>query len=187
MLSVLRQQVSDFGISNVTLVASRWEEAEVEPADIVLCAHVLYTIRDIAPFVRKLDAHAREQVLVLLFQEPPQARLHPLWERIHGEPRRPLPSLPELQTVLQELGIEAQIEVLPPQQPRGYDSLEEARNQLSRRLYLKPDDPKTAQLEQMLPECLEEVDGIIQIRGAGRVESALIRWCPVSAAYTCPP
>ena len=89
--------------------------------------------------------------------------------------------------MLRELGIEAQTEALPPQQPRGYDSLEEARNQLSRRLYLKPGDPKTAQLEQMLPECLEEVDGILQIRGAGRVESALVKWHPASAAYTCPP
>jgi len=182
MLSVLRQQVSDFGISNVTLVPSRWEDAEIEPTDVVLCAHVLYTIRDIAPFVRKLDAYAREQVLVLLFQEPPQARIHPLWERIRGEPRQPLPSLPEFQAVLQELEIEAQIEALPPQQPRGYDSLEEARNQLSRRLYLKPHDPKTSQLEQMLPECLEEVDGVFQIRGAGGVESALVKWHPASAA-----
>jgi SAM-dependent methyltransferase len=180
MRSVLRQQMLEAGISNVSLVALRWEEAEIDPADFVLCAHVLYTIRDIVPFVRKLEAHARERVLVVLFQDAPQARIHPLWARIHGERRRPLPSLPEFQAVLRELGIEAQTEALPPQPPRGFDSLEDALRQLSRRLYLKPDDAKTSQLEQMLPELLEEVDGVLQLRGTGLFDTALVGWHPIS-------
>ncbi len=179
MASVLRQQMSESGISNVSLVASRWEEAEIDPADVVLCAHMLYTIRDIAPFIRKLETHARERVLVVLFQEPPQARLHPLWEEIHGKPRRPLPSLPEFQAVLGELGIEAQTEALSPQPPRGFDSVQSALEQLSRRLYLKPDGAKTSRLKDMLPDVLEEVDGVFQIRGAGLVHTALVWWHPM--------
>ena len=49
-------------ISNVSLVRARWEEAQVEPADVVLCSHVLYTVQDIGAFVRKLEALARELV-----------------------------------------------------------------------------------------------------------------------------
>ena len=179
MVSVLREQLSDFDIANVTVVASRWEEAEVEPADLVLCVHMLYTIRDIAPFVRKLEAHARERVLVILFQNAPQARVHALWERLHGEPRQPLPSLAEFQAVLRELGIEAQTEPLPPQPPRGFDSLADARRQLSRRLYVQPNDAKMQQLNQMLPESLEEKRGVLQLRGAGDIDSALIWWSPM--------
>ena len=178
MISVMRQQMADFGITNVSLVASRWEEVEINPADFVLCAHMLYTIRDIAPFIQKLEAHARERVLVVLFQDPPQARMHPLWEQIHGEPRRPLPSLSAFQAVLHDLGIEAQTETLVPQPPRGFDSLEDALKQLGRRLYLKPDDAKTSRLEQLLPEVLEEIDGMFQIRGAGLVRTALVWWDP---------
>lgn len=178
MASVLRQQMTDFGISNISLVMSRWEEAEVDPADVVLNAHVLYTIRDIAPFIRKLETHARKRALVILFQEPPQARLHPLWELIHDEPRQPLPSLSAFQAVLHELGIEAQTEALPPQPPRGFDSLEDALAQLSRRLYLKSEDAKTSRLEHLLPELLEKNDEVFQIRGAGLVKSAMVWWEP---------
>ena len=175
---VLFQQMSDFAISNVSLIAARWEEVEVDPADIVLCAHMLYTIQDIAPFIRKLDAHAQLKVLVVLFQDAPQARIHPLWERIHGEPRRPLPSLLEFQAVLGDLGIEAQTEELPPHRPRGFDSLDDALELLSRRLYLKPDSAKSSRLRRLLPDILEEVDGLFQIRGSECVTTALVSWEP---------
>ena len=179
MVAVLRQQLSDFNIANVTVAASRWEDAEVEPADLVLCVHMLYTIRNIAPFVRKLESHARERVLAVLFRDAPQARLHPLWERLHGEPRQPLPSLAEFQAVLRELGIEAQTEALPPQPPRGFDSPADALRQLSRRLYTRSDDAKMQQLEQLLPENLEERDSVFQLRGAGDIDSALVWWRPM--------
>src|SRR5437016_9599437 len=45
---------------NLTVVASGWEEAEVAPADFVVCAHVLYFIPDPVPFVEKLTRSARE-------------------------------------------------------------------------------------------------------------------------------
>ncbi|MDH3599035.1 MAG: hypothetical protein OEU26_05275, partial [Candidatus Tectomicrobia bacterium] len=179
MAAVLLQQMEDHDIPNVSLVTSPWEEAEVEVADIVLCAHVLYTVRNIEPFVRKLEAHARERVLVVLFQDHPQARIDLLWQDIHGEARQPLPSLSTFQDVLDELGIEVQTEEISPQPPRGFDSLEEALQQLSRRLYLKPDTPKRARLEQILPERLEEVGGVFQIRDAGLVRTALVEWRPV--------
>jgi len=35
--------------------------AEVEPADVVLSAHVIYSLEDIGFFVMKLAAHARQQ------------------------------------------------------------------------------------------------------------------------------
>jgi len=181
MVAVLREQLSNFDIANVTVAASRWEDAEVEPADLVLCVHMLYTIRDIAPFVRKLEAHARERVLVVLFRDAPQARLDLLWERLHGEPRQSLPSLAEFQAVLRELGIEARTEALPPQPPRGFDSPADALRQLSRRLYAQSDDAKMQQLEQMLPENLEEKNGVFQLRGARDIGSALVWWRPTQS------
>ena len=81
--------------------------------------------------------------------------------------------------MLRELEIEAQAEALPPQQPRGFDSLEDALEQLSRRLYLKPNSSKKSRLEHMLPDVLEEVDGRFQIRSAGLIRTELIWWQPV--------
>ena len=144
MAQVLSQQLSDLSIQNVSLVQAKWEDAEVEAADIVLCCHVLYVVADIESFLRKLDSHALQRVLVVLYKSAPQSQTYPLWKRVHGEDRLPLPSLSELQEVLSELDIDAQVEILPPQEPRGFDNREQALEQLNRRLYLAPDSSQMA-------------------------------------------
>ena len=105
MCSVLRETALEHHIGNVPIVESGWMEASVEPADVVLCSHVVYVVEEIGPFVRKMDSHARRLVLAVLFQSPPQSAMYGLWERVHGEKRHALPSLPEFLPVLEELGI----------------------------------------------------------------------------------
>ena len=178
MAEVLNQQTSDLSIQNVSLVQADWADAEVEPADIVLCCHVLYVVADIGHFVRKLDSHARHRVLVVLYKSAPQSQTYALWKRVHGEDRLPLPSLPEFQEVLSELDIDAQVEIMPPQQSRGFDDHEQALEQLSRRLYLAPGSRQMAELESMLPDLLEEVDGTLVIRGSQPMEPGLVIWRP---------
>src|SRR5947208_1179877 len=41
---------------NMTVIASSWEDAEVAPADLVICSHVLYGVADPVPFI---DSRAR--------------------------------------------------------------------------------------------------------------------------------
>jgi SAM-dependent methyltransferase len=178
MAEVLRQQASDSSIQNVSLVRAKWEDAEVEAADIVLCCHVLYVVTDIERFVRKLEYNARQSVLVVLYNSAPQSQTYPLWKQIHGEDRLHLPSLPEFQEVLCELDIDARVEILPPQKPRGFDYREQALEQLGRRLYLKPDGRQMAELESMLPDLLEEVEGTLVIRGSQPLEPGLVIWRP---------
>ena len=176
MGSVFRRQAEEHGIRNVTLVEATWEEAEVEPADLVNCVHVVYTVREIEHFVKKLEAHARERVLVVLFKAPPQSQIYPLWKLVHGEERLPLPGLPEFGTILKELGIDYQVEMLPTSDSRGYDSSEQALELLSQRLYLSPDSEKRGQLGRSLPELLVEEDGAFRVRDARPLEPALVWW-----------
>jgi hypothetical protein len=178
MVHVLEEQAREHHIGNITLVQASWEEAEVGPADLTLCCNVLYTIQEIEPFLRKLESHARKQVLIVLYSTPPQSQIYPLWQEIHGEERIPLPSLPELAEVLQELGIPAQVELLAPQPARGFDSLEQAVEQLASRLYLAEGSDKKARLASILPQRLAEMDGTWQIRGARPMEPALVSWSP---------
>ena len=178
MAQVLSQQMTDLSIQNVSLIQAKWEEAEVEVADIVLCCHVLYVVADIERFVRKLESHARQSVLVVLYKSAPQSQTYSLWKRVHGEDRLPLPSMPQLQEVLSELDIDSQVEILPPQEPRGFDNREQALEQLSRRLYLAPGSHQLTELESMLPDLLEEVDGTLVIRGSQPLEPGLVIWHP---------
>ena len=117
MTQVLSQQLSDLSIQNVSLVQAKWEDAEVQVADIVLCCHVLYVVADIERFVRKLESHARQRVLVVLYKSAPQSQTYSLWNRVHGEDRLPLPSLPQLQEVLSELDIDSRWRCCRPRVP----------------------------------------------------------------------
>ena len=150
----------------------------MDHADLVLCAHVLYTIADVVPFIRKLEAHALERVLVVLFNSPPQSQLYSLWRQVHGVERLPLPSALEFQEVLRSLGIDARLEQLSPQSARGFDSPEQALAQLARRLFLSGTDPKRRILESILRELLEEEGGVYRIRGAEPLKPALLSWRP---------
>ena len=178
MAAVLTDQARDYSIENVSVVQARWEEAQIEPGDLALCAHVVYVVRDIGAFLRKLDAHARETVLVVLYNAAPQSQVYAIWKLIHGNERLALPSLPQLKEVLTELEIDAQIDLLPPQAPRGFDTREDALQQLSRRLYLTDSSPEANRLEQLLPDLLIEEDGVFRIKDAEPLYPAIVSWHP---------
>lgn len=177
MGEALRMEESDACWKNASpMLEARWEEAEVDVADIVLCVHVLCVVAGVESFVRKLEAHAREQVLVVLFQSPPQSQTYALWERVHGEARLPLPSLPEFQEVLEQMGIDAPVELLPPQPALEFADMRQALDLLARRLYLEQGSPKMAALEQLLPDLLEERGGAWIIRGSQPMLPGLVSW-----------
>lgn len=176
MGAVLRETADEYGIENVSITESGWLEASVEPADVVLCSHVVYVVEDIGAFVRKLDEHARRQVLCVLFQFPPQSQIYGLWEQVHGEPRHRLPCLPEFLPVLEELGIHPEVTELDGQPPRGFDSLEEARQMITRRLYVAPGTEAMARLDRALEDSLQEVDGAWQVKGTQPLRPCIVAW-----------
>ncbi|MBI2856443.1 MAG: methyltransferase domain-containing protein [Chloroflexi bacterium] len=178
MCAVLREEAQQAQRDNVAVVQAKWEDAEVDQADAVLCVHVLYTIRGIGGFVRKMEAHAREKVLVVMYTDPPQSQNYPLWPSVHGEERLPLPCLQELMAVLWEMGTYPSLEMLPPQEQRGFESRERAFQQLKNRLFLVPGSDKEHMLEKALDEMLEEVDGRFQIKGAPTHRPGLVSWRP---------
>ena len=180
MSSILEQEVRRMERDNVRLVPSTWEEAKVEPADVVMCVQVLYTVRDIVPFLGKLQSHAREKVLVVLYENPPQFQAHPIWPGVHGEERLKLPCLRELMPVLWEMGIYPDLEMLTPQEPRGFDSLYRAMEQMAPRLLVSPGSQGEGLLAQALTDLLEERDGRLKIRGVPPFRPALVSWRPAS-------
>ena len=178
MCQVLREQATDSGVDNVSLVEAQWEEAQVEAVDIILCAHVLYVVAGIEHFVRKMEANAREKVLIVLFQSPPQSQIYPLWQMVHGEERIPLPSLPQFREVLEQLGVDANVEMLEQLPQRGFEDREQALDQLTDRLYQAPGSSQLAKLEQILPDILQETDSGFIVKGSQPLQPALVSWRP---------
>ena len=182
MVDVLESQVRQHGINNVSTVQARWEDAVVEPADVVLSAHVVYVVQDIETFIRKMDTHAKSRALVVLFESAPMSRMYPMWRQVHGSERLSLPAAPELREVLQELGISYRQDVIPGTPGRGYDSPEHALDQISRRLYLALDDPKREKLARILESELEELEGAWKMKGDTPVPPVVLSWSPAERA-----
>lgn len=169
---------AEHAIANTTVVQATWEEAEVLPADVVLCSNVLYTVRDAQAFVRKLDNHAREKVLVILHTEAPLYFTAPLWKAVHGEERLRLPALRELLELLWELGIYADVEMLPALPRRAWDSREAAKQQLMGALFITTGTLQESRLDDAMRNLLVEAEGRLTVRGAQPQRPALVSWRP---------
>jgi SAM-dependent methyltransferase len=92
-------------LDNLTVVASTWEDAEVAPADLVICAHVMYGVKDPVPFIGKLDASARERVFVMMRES---RAVHPavrVRERLLADSGPREPRFNELFMLLRQIGI----------------------------------------------------------------------------------
>ena len=178
MVAELRDAVREGGIENVNVVPQTWEDAQVKPADIVLCAHVVYGVADIGSFVRKLDSHAGERVLMLVFMASPQSHLSPIWEAVHGEERVNMPALPELLRVLWEMEIYPDIEMFGASEPQVFESREAAIEQLRQRLYITPDTEQDRRLKMAVQDLLEETPDGLVVPGARRRRQGLIAWRP---------
>ncbi|GAC1617097.1 MAG: class I SAM-dependent methyltransferase [Candidatus Dormibacteraceae bacterium] len=97
---------------NMTVVAAGWEDADVQPADLVICCHVLYGVLDPPGFIARLEQAARLRVFVQLRFGQMRTASDPLWELMTGEPRAPMPDFGDLYRVLLELAIPADVTVL---------------------------------------------------------------------------
>ena len=177
MLEQLREAAADAGADNVTAVRAEWESANVEPADAVLCSHVVYGVADIAPFIRKLIAHARRRVIMLSFVDSPQTSVSPLWQPVHGERRVNLPALPQLMNVLWEMDVYPSVRMLTPTAPHTFESVEAAVDEFARRLFVGEDADARARLEAAAPRFLERTaDGDLRMVGAKAARQGAIWW-----------
>ena len=104
---------TEAGIHNASRVQAGWMDAEGIAGDVVFAGCVTYFVRDIVPFVEKLQASARRRVMVTLWSEPPDCSAGPLFELVYGEPQESLPGFRQLMSVLWEMDILPDLLVLP--------------------------------------------------------------------------
>lgn len=176
MQSVLQAEISHRGIRNIRIIPTSWENAEIDPAEVVLASHVTYGVQDIEPFLRKMDQKAARRAAVVVFTDPPQNALAPFWEYIYGEPRLRLPCRDELLDVLIELGVKPEIIELPPQPPQPIGNPDEAFAELRRRLFIGQGNPLEKRLRAAMQALTIERDGLIWIKDAQPNQRSLIHW-----------
>jgi hypothetical protein len=84
---------------------------------VVVCHHVFYNVRGLAPFVEALTDHARKRVVVELTDTHPQSALNDLWLHFHNLTRPSGPTATDAAAVVEELGFDPHIEMWE-RQPR---------------------------------------------------------------------
>ena len=180
----MRERLADtaekWGVKNLKIIAASWEDARAEPADVAVCSHVLYTVPEPVPFVRKLEAHARRLVVVVMFEKPAAAAFFPLWPLVHDEERRALPCLPEFEKLLEEIGVKYARTRLPPRDPRGFEDADQAVAESMARLFIAPGTPTAEKLERAVRESLVPAGGGVWFKWAGPQQPWLITWAPAS-------
>jgi hypothetical protein len=111
---------------NMTVIASTWEDAEVAPADLVICCHVLYGVADPAPFITKLDRSARERVFVMLRESDLPHPAAAIRARLLGDAWPRLPRFSDLFMLLIQMGIAPDVSFLSYPILTRYSDLDEA-------------------------------------------------------------
>jgi SAM-dependent methyltransferase len=110
MLRALEVDARSRGVQ-VTTYDGAWPDlAPVVPVcDVVVCAHVLYNVADLMPFVTALTTHARDLVVVELTGTHPLVRLGAMWEAVHHQPRPSGPTAELALAVLHQGGLEPDV------------------------------------------------------------------------------
>jgi 2-polyprenyl-3-methyl-5-hydroxy-6-metoxy-1,4-benzoquinol methylase len=113
MLATFEAVATGAGIRNARGVQADWLTAEGIQGDVAVVSSVTYFVREIVPFVRKLEAAARRRVLILVWSEPPPNLRRRLFHLVYGEDQAPSPGHRQLLPVLWEMGILPEVRVLP--------------------------------------------------------------------------
>lgn len=158
---------------NMTVVGSGWVDAEVAPADLVICFHVLYTVADVVPFIEKLEQTCRERVFVGLRDS---GHPHPA-DLYAGSRWTREPGLRDLFQLLRQLGVAPSVEMFSYHVSHRFQNLDEAAAECRQTVgRLWDEDSGRAWLRS---ELTRDEDGSWVHPGAD-VTSGVVHWAPRS-------
>jgi len=158
MLDGLRVGMAEHAITNVRPLAGRWPLPDPPRADVALIVNVGYDIADIGPFLDAMERAATRLCVAVMFARRPTWGADALWPAVHGEPRVPLPALPELLAL--QLARRRVFDVrMGAAQPLAHDSFEAALRFARIQTWVQPGGAKDRRLQELLRERLIERDG----------------------------
>jgi ubiquinone/menaquinone biosynthesis C-methylase UbiE len=131
MVSILNDHIKKQGIKNISCIQKHWEEIEpitdlTGPYDVVI-ASLSLTMHDIRLALKKMDIVSSGTVYLFWFVDLPfwERMYVDLWQPLHGSAYYPGPKADCLFNVLYQMGIYANVEMLPLQKEYRFTTLEE--------------------------------------------------------------
>jgi SAM-dependent methyltransferase len=159
---------------NMTIVASTWEDADVAPADLVICSHVLYGVADPRAFIDKMQRSARERVFVMMRETDLPHPAAALRRQLAGHDGPRLPRFSELFMLLLQMGVAPDVNFIRYPIVTRYASMDEALAD-SRALFGDGWDEDRAR--PLLSDLLKKEDGELVFDG-GVAVSGVAHWQP---------
>src|SRR5579884_586210 len=176
MLGFLEQDAAAQGLSNITTIANSWQDAPAElEADVVICSHVLYPIREVDTFLAKLSAATRHACYLYLRALHYDNFTAPLWRHFHGDERCQQPGYIDALDVLYEMGIYANVEIVKTEGSMRFPSLDGAVEELQELLILPRDEQTRQELRTLIEGWLVERDGMLAIP-VDEMVNGIISW-----------
>lgn len=181
MRAELEATLADEGVTNVSIIPAGWPLDAPVRGDVVISAHVVYGVREIGPFLKAIDAAAGRLCALYLGLRHPTWAMAPFWERVHGEPRLPLPAALEALAACHQLDLPARLDLVPAPTAFRFADADEALEELRARLRLAPDPARDRELREAIAELLvASQDGALAPRVQQR-DAGVVWWEPGGA------
>jgi SAM-dependent methyltransferase len=159
------------------LIAGSWPEVAgtVGIHDVALCAHVVYDVQDVEPFLLAMTTHARGGVVVELTPEHPWAGLTPYYRALHGLGRPDGPTYRDfVEVVAQVCGVQPQVEVWTRSGQVWFESWDEILDHYQKRLVLPRH--RREELRELLAPNMEMDDDRLYVGSRDRTIATV--WWP---------
>jgi len=170
MLARLRRKMNS--LTNICLISKRWEDVTIEEVgqhDLVLAAHSLYDITDIETALKKMLSASKKDLYVIIGVEGSKFYAN-IWQHFKSEEYHPPPSFIQLYSVLCEMAIPANVEIVKTPRNQVYLNIEQAVKHWMVRLDLPSE--KEGQLRAFLLNRLKERERLLYFEDEG--QSAII-------------
>ncbi len=180
-VELLKSRIAEAGLTNVTVINEGWEDADVPPADLVLCSLVLHHQLEAVSFVAKIQEHARDRVVILEMMQTPGAVDRPFQERVYGAALTPLPGIPKLLALLWEMEIFPDVSMFSPVTPVLETDRDSVHDFMRRRLSVEEGTEEDERLQAAMEDLLEDIPEGITVRGVAPHRPGLITWQPAGS------
>jgi len=167
MIGVLSENMKKSGIRNIAIVRKLWEDVDISsdlapPYDVVI-ASLSLTMTDLKEALRKMDSVSSGFVYLFWFADPPfwEKMYIDLWPDLHGEPFYPGPKADCVFNVLYQMGIYANVEMLPLGKDYRFPTEKEMVAFFRRRFGVKTPRQKNVLDTYLLPLMRHERKGIV--------------------------
>jgi len=179
MRDFLRNNAEAAQVDNILVVPYPWEEAAVEPHDIIVCAHAMYSSPDFHSFVRKMEQYARKTCYLAMRLPLRDGIINELSFAVYGR-HHDSPNAMIAYNALYSMGIYANVLVENHIHYWANDTLDEAFARAKRHLYLHASSVYDELiLDTLRRRLIPSENGYAWPDG---MRSALIWWTPSSVS-----